>query len=88
MKKFATKMKTEIACFPSILFLLEQLFRHFWIKNRTISSPEPKLYLFSSFYLNAKETTKWPKVSTVKRLKIDDSEVVSIGGSGDKQLYY
>lgn len=36
---------------------------------------------------NAKETTKLPKVSTAKRLEINNNKIVGIDGSGGKPPY-
>ena len=38
-------------------------------------------------YLNAKETTGSPKVSTAEGLGVDDGEIVGVGGSGGKSLH-
>lgn len=39
-------------------------------------------------YLNVKETTRLPKMSTAEGQKVDNNKVVGIGNSGTKPLYY
>ena len=54
----------------------------------TMRSLDLMLVIVIVNYFNTKETTRLPKMSTVKRLEVDNSKVVGGGGSSSKLSYY